>query len=44
MLSPSGFSRVIVMDDEDPEAILVVEIQVFFSNSVEIQVRFLPEE
>jgi len=35
MLSPTGFSRVIVMDDEDPEAVLVIEMQVM---------RFVPEE
>jgi len=35
MLSPAGFSRVTVIDDEDPEAILVVEIQVM---------RYVPEE
>jgi len=31
MLSPTGFSRVIVMDDEDPEAVSVVEMQVMRS-------------
>jgi len=35
MLSSTGFSSVIVMDDEDPEAVLVVEIQVM---------RFVPKE
>jgi len=35
MLSPTGFSRVTVMDDEDPEAVLVIEMQVM---------RFIPGE
>jgi len=35
MLSPTGFSRVIVMDNEDLEAILVIEIQVM---------RFVPKK
>jgi len=35
MLSPTGFSRVIIMDDKDSEAVLVVEMQV---------IRFVPEE
>ena len=35
MLSSTGFSSVIVMDDKDPEAVLVVEIQVM---------RFVPKE
>ena len=35
MLSPTDFCRVIVMDDEDPEAVLVIEMQVM---------RFVPGE
>jgi len=35
MLNPAGFSRVTVINNEDPEAILVIEIQVM---------RFVPEE
>jgi len=35
MLSPAGFFRVTVIDDEDLEAILVIEIQVM---------RFVAEE
>jgi len=35
VLSPAGFSRVIIMDGKDPEAVLVVEIQVM---------RFVPKE
>jgi len=35
MLSSAGFSIVVVMDDKDTEAILVVEIQVM---------KFVPEE
>jgi len=35
MLSPADFSIVIVMDDEDTEAILVIEIQVM---------KFMPKE